>query len=80
MNLDLTAALVVALVVAAWRFGRRRSRYETGAMPSVGNAPPGAEPIARYRLNDDGLGAYSLDLSGGSATRGEQEAPIDRKG
>jgi hypothetical protein len=75
MNLDLTAALVVALVVAAWRFGHRRSRSETGAMPIVGDAPADADPIASPRLNDDGLGTYSLDRSGGSAPRAEQEAP-----
>jgi hypothetical protein len=44
-------------------------------MSSVGDAPPGAEPIASPRLNDAGLGTYSLDLSGGSAPRAEQEAP-----
>jgi len=59
---DLTAALVVALAVAAWRFGRRRSRSQTGAMQSVGDAPPHAEPITWPRLNDNGVGTYSLDL------------------
>ena len=62
MVLDLTAALVVALVVFAWRVGRRRSRDGAGTLPSVSDAPPGADPITTPRLNDNGLGTYSLNL------------------
>lgn len=42
MTLDLRAALVVFVLVAAWRFARRR-RHEPGEqLPDVPDAPTGA--------------------------------------
>jgi hypothetical protein len=64
--MDLTAALGVALVVYAWRAIRRTRGTWSGPIPSVGEAPADAVPIARLRLQDDGLGTYRLDLPGSS--------------
>lgn len=54
--------LWLALIVAAWRWlTRRRSRTSAfGPGPSVGNAPPDAEPVIRPRLDDNGLATYSM--------------------
>lgn len=64
MSIDLTPALAVALAVGAWQVLHWRRRANVGALPEVGDAPPGAEPIAAPRLDDNGLGAYSLELPG----------------
>lgn len=39
-------------------------------LPSVGDAPPDAEPIASPQLDDDGVGTYSLHFSPRYAMRG----------
>ena len=63
MSLDLTAALVVFLAVAIWRFARRPRRTRSShTFPDVGTAPPSAHPVTVWRYNDDGLGMYSHDL------------------
>jgi len=62
MAIDLTAALVVALVVGVWQLVRRRTPRRSEPFPNVVDAPPSAEPIAPLRLNDNGLGTYSLDV------------------
>lgn len=72
--MELTAAMFVAFLVAAWRMVRGRPRTATGPLPDVGDAPPGAEPIARYRPFNDGLGAYWMEFreapSGAQVTDG----------
>ena len=62
MSIDLTAALAVALVVGVWLLARQRTHGRRGPLPNVVDAPPSAEPIAPLRMNDNGLGTYSLDL------------------
>jgi hypothetical protein len=53
--------LWIALLVTAWRWlTHRRSRPTLGPMPNVGDAPPGAEPMIRPRLDDNGLATYSF--------------------
>lgn len=65
MHIDLTAALAVALVVAVWQLFRWRPRIESRALPDVGDAPADAEPILAPQLDDNGLGAYSLEMPRG---------------
>ena len=65
--MDLTVVMVAALIVYAWRAMRRTRGAWSGPIANVGDAPPDAEPIARPRLNDDGLGTYRFDLSRGGA-------------
>ena len=43
--LELTAALVVFLVVAVWRLVRHRTPRPTGPLPDVPDAPPAAVAI-----------------------------------
>ena len=62
MVLDLTAALVVALVVGMWKLARRRTSRRREPFPNVPDAPPSAEPIAALRMGGDGLGTYWLDV------------------
>lgn len=45
MELDLTAALAVFLVVAVWRLVRHRTSRGRGPLPDVPDAPPSAAPI-----------------------------------
>ena len=45
LTLELTAALVVFLAVAVWRFVRRRARRRSGPLPDVPDASPTAVPI-----------------------------------
>jgi hypothetical protein len=59
---EVSAAFVVAIAIAAWRAFRRRGGSEWGPMREVADAPSDALPIASPRLNDDGLGTYSLHL------------------
>jgi hypothetical protein len=67
--MDLSTALVVALIVYAWRALRRTRGTWSGPIANVGDAPPDAEPIARPRLNDDGLATYSLHIPPSRLTR-----------
>lgn len=62
MEIDLTAALAVAMVVGVWQLLHWRPAADLGALPDVGDAPPDAEPIVTPHFNDNGLGAYSLEL------------------
>ena len=54
--MELTAALVVFLAVAAWRFARRRQSTPNEPFPDVGSAPTSAKPVSEWRYNTDGLG------------------------
>ncbi len=62
MPLELSAALVVAIAIAAWRMFRPGGRSVWGPIRDVAEAPSDARPIASPVLNDDGLGTYSLPL------------------
>jgi hypothetical protein len=62
MSLDLTAALVVFLAVAVWRFARRRRPSRGKPLPDVGSAPPSADPVAVPWWNDDGLGMHYREV------------------
>lgn len=77
MAIDLTAALFVALVVllivGLRKIGTSRTRSR-GRLQDVGDAPPSAEPIATPRLDDIGLGTYSLDV----AADADQAPPDER--
>jgi hypothetical protein len=53
---ELTAALIVFLAVAAWRFVRRRQSTPDEPFPDVGTAPTSATPVSEWRYNADGLG------------------------
>ena len=70
---ELSAAFVVAIAIAAWRTFRRRGRSEWAPVRDVADAPSDSRPLAAPRLNDDGLGTYSLHLGTveESAERGE---------
>lgn len=58
--LELTAALVVALVVGIWKLVRRRPSSGE-PFPNVPAALPSAEPITGVRMYGDGIGGYSPD-------------------
>lgn len=60
MILDLTAALVVFLAVAAFRFARHRKVRSAEPLPDVPDASPGAMPISAPGLT---LPYSSLDPS-----------------
>ena len=62
MTLELTAGLVAFVAVAVWRFAHRRRSSPSRPLPHVGNAPALADPVTRWRYNDDGLGMH-LPLS-----------------
>jgi len=53
---ELTAALLVFLAVAVWRFVRRRQSAPDEPFPDVGSAPTSAKPVSEWRYNTDGLG------------------------
>jgi hypothetical protein len=72
--MDLSAALVVALIVYVWRALRRGRGSWSGPIPDVGTPPPDAEPIAQPNLNDDGLVTYSLVFSAPSRGRRSETA------
>jgi hypothetical protein len=72
--------LWLALIVAAWRWvTRRRSDSNAfGPVASVGDAPPDAEPLIRPRLDDNGLGTYSMVVPGRRPTVGRRPRPAPR--
>lgn len=52
--------LWLALAVAVWRWLRHPHGPSTRPLPNVGDAPAGAEPLIRPRLDDNGLATYSM--------------------
>ena len=54
--MELTAALVVFLAVAVWRFAHRRHSTPSEPFPDVGKAPASAKPVSEWSYNTDGLG------------------------
>ena len=62
MSLELTAALVAFLAVAAWRFARRRRPSEGGPLPDIEDAPPSSDPIAVWRYDPNGFETYPHHL------------------
>lgn len=75
--------LWLALIVGAWRWATRRrsSSNAFGPLASVGDAPPGAEPVIRPRLDDNGLATYSMVVPGravGARRRSPAGRPIQR--
>ncbi len=72
MPLELTAALVAALIVGMWRLLRRRAHRRDEPFQDVPNAPPEALPIGLNRLDPHGLATYTLEL-------GAPEDPVARE-
>lgn len=80
---ELTPALVFTVLVIATALRTKPRWFRTGGLPSVGDAPPSATPVAWPRLDDNGLGTYSLDLPRESGDRdaaaGSRRLAPDRK-
>lgn len=65
--------LWLALLVAALRWLRHpHTAWQTGDMPDVADAPADATPLARPRLEDNGLGTYSMVLPRASEAAAHQ--------
>lgn len=62
--------LLIALIAAAVRWLRRPHGPATTPLPEVGDAPADAEPLIRPRLDDNGLGTYSMFAPRASGHRG----------
>jgi hypothetical protein len=71
--------LWLALIVAAWRWVRRRRSGSNafGPLASVGDAPSDAEPLIRPRLDDNGLATYSMVVPRRAAS-GRRRSPAPR--
>jgi hypothetical protein len=54
--------LWLALLVAAlrWLRGPTAGAFTSGDLPDIGDAPADAEPVFRPRLDDNGLGTYTM--------------------
>jgi hypothetical protein len=67
------------IVVAAWRWLRQPSTaaWASGPLADVGDAPADAEPMFRPRLDDNGLGTYTMVVPGLGRHRAEGRRPRD---
>jgi hypothetical protein len=75
MPLELTAALVAFLAVAAWRLARRQRTSESAPLPDVEDAPPSSDPIAVWRYDPNGFERYPQYLR--RAGDAEENPPPD---
>ena len=74
--MEMTVALIALIVVTVWRAVRRQRTNPFGPLPDVGDAPPGAAPLASWRMSDDGLWTHYLDLPAANRPASAGRPPV----